>query len=166
MRILSVMVVVAACGGGTPAPKFPTPVDADNQVRALEGEWMHAEAKRDPSALQFMLDDHFTATFGGTAPLEKASFISEVVKMPDGMTQTLSDQKVTVDGDVAVITGIDTIAAPGQPGHAVRYTATYVYRDGHWRAFAEHLAPVPTPQPAAPATPPATPDTTAAPAPQ
>ncbi len=157
MRMVAVMVVVAACGG-TPAPKYPTPVDADNQIRALESEWVQAEMKRDASALQMILDEHFTATFGGAAPMDKAAFIAEITKDTDGWKQEISEQTVTIDGDVAISTGLDTVTPPGQSqSHVIRYTVTYVYRDGHWRPFAEHLAPVMPPAPPAPPPPPAEP---------
>lgn len=149
MRIVPLMVLVAACGG-TPAPKYPTPVDAENQVRSLENEWVQLEMKRDAAGLATVLDDHFTATFGGNPPMDKAAFIAEIGKDTEGWTQALSEQHVTIDGDVATTTGLNTVTPPGQTGHQVRYTSVYVYRDGHWRAFAFHISPVRPPAPPAP----------------
>jgi len=157
MKIVPVLVVVAACGG-TPAPKYPTPVDAENQIRSLETEWVQLESKQDAAGLALVTDDHFTATFGGSPPMDKATYIAMIVKDPGGFQQQVSEQKVTVDGDVAVTTALDLVTPPGQQqAHPVRYTATYVYRDGHWRVFALHIAPVMDKPPAPPAPPADTP---------
>lgn len=152
MRIVPVLVVVAACTGA-PAPKFPTPVDGENQVVALENEWVQLEMSRNAEGLKAILDDHFAATFGGAEPMDKATFVQQILADTEGWKQALSEQKVIVDGDVAFTTGVDTVTPPDKPSHAVRYTAMYVYRDGHWRAFAQHMALIPPPP--APATPPA-----------
>lgn len=120
---------------------------AEQQLRALEQEWVNAEIRRDAVALRRILDEKFIATFGFGAPLERDAFIHAIVSgSATGVRQTLSDSTIVTDGDTGVVAGIDTLhgVAHGEPyTHAYRYTATYVRRGGRWVALAEHLVRMP-----------------------
>jgi ketosteroid isomerase-like protein len=125
--------------------------EAKRQLLDLNQEWIKAEIGRDAVTLRRILDDRFISTFGTGQPIDKEGFIKAVVT-DDGETllsQTLTDETVLVAGDTAVVVGTDTIrsTAQGQESTRVyRYTVTYIERDGHWLALAEHMVKAPPPK--------------------
>jgi ketosteroid isomerase-like protein len=124
-----------------------TAADAKHQILDLEQRWVTAEQNHDAATLRRILDGKFVATFGGEKPLDKEAFIKAIVRGDRDPTesQTLTDRKVILDGDTAVVVGTDAVRGTrsGKPYTAVyRYTVTYVRRNGRWIALAEHLAEV------------------------
>ena len=128
--------------------KTPSPSEAKQQVIDLGKKWAAAEIKRDVTSLRRILDDKFVASFDSQKPLDKEAFIKLIVS-DDGDTmesQTLNDEIVIVDQDTAVVVGTDTVRGTekGKPSTDVlRYTVTYIHRNGRWVALAEHLVSVP-----------------------
>jgi ketosteroid isomerase-like protein len=120
------------------------PADAKQQVLDLENEWVAAEHNHDAATLRRILDDKFLASFGAEKPLDKEAFIKEIVSEDVDPTesQTLTDRRVIIDQDTAVVVGIDTERGT-RKGAAYtvvyRYTVTYIRRNGQWIALAEHL---------------------------
>ena len=126
----------------------------EQRVFAVEQAWIKAEVEHDQATLMRVIDPNFVVTSGPGKPLDKATFIAEVMRV------TFASQKVThdvvhVDGDTAVIVGTDT-AVPSdktQKTMTIRYTTTYLRRHGKWVAIAEQMNLVPTASdPAIPAT--------------
>ena len=117
---------------------------ADEQaLLKLEREWVDAEAHHDVVALQAILDDKFVATFGAGKLLDKNTFIKQVTAgaIDPTQSQELSGQTIILAGDTAVVVETDTIRSmkDGQPSESVyRFTVTYIRRNGHWVALAEH----------------------------
>lgn len=125
-----------------------TTADAKQQILDLEQVWVMAEHNHDAATLRRILDDKFVASFGGEKPLDKEAFIKVIVSGETDPTesQTLTDRQVILDGDTAVVVGVDTESGTkkGKAYTAVyRYTATYIRRHGQWVALAEHLAEAP-----------------------
>ena len=128
--------------------KTPTTTDAKQQVLDLSKEWVTAEIKHDANTLRRILDDKFVASFGAEKPYDKEAFIKLVVMgdVDPTESQTLTDQTVVIDQDTAVEVGTDTERGTrrGSAYSSVyRYTVTYILRNGHWVALAEHLVEVP-----------------------
>ena len=129
--------------------RFPTAAEAEKQVISLGRRWAAAENKADATTLRSILDDRFNATFGSGKTYNKEAYIKAMIG--DGVvdatgSQTLADETVLVDRDTAVVIGTDT-ARGTDKGEAYtvvyRYTITYIWRKGRWRALAEHIARVP-----------------------
>jgi ketosteroid isomerase-like protein len=124
---------------------------AEEQVLKLEDAWAAAEHNRDVAALRRILDDKFVATFDGRTPVGKEGFIQPFVNRAVDPTdsQTLTERGVIIDGDTAIVTGIDTQHGT-RNGSAytsvARYTATYIRRNGAWLALAEHMVNLPQPK--------------------
>lgn len=121
--------------------------DAKQQVMALLRDWVTAENEHDAAALQRILDDQFITTSGAGKPGSKESFIKSLTagKADPRQSQSLTDESVVVDGDTAVVVGTDTFhrtdgAAPD--GLALRYTITFIHRNGRWLALAEHIVKI------------------------
>ena len=151
----SVVAAIVALGAMT-APSAtsiadtPQPVTRDQQeVLDVEQAWVAAEMNRDAAALHAILDDQFVAIYGTGAPQDKESFIkahsAEASKVAP--SQSLSDRRVIISGDTAVIIGTDTLQGTDDQGKPYtkigRYTTTYVKRQGRWLALAELMVRVP-----------------------
>ena len=126
------------------------PTDARQQLLDLEKQWTEAEDKSDTETLRRILDDRFVATFGAARTYDKEAFIKLFARDVDpSASQALTYEAVIIDGDTAVVIGTDTAHGTrnGAAHTAVyKYTATYIRRDGRWRALAEHIVKVPPPQ--------------------
>ena len=122
--------------------------DARRQVLKLEQDWVTAEDKRDEAALRRILDDKFLASFGPNQPYDKETFIKQELSgsVDPTESQTLSDQRVILDRDTAVVIGTGTERGTRNGAayeEVYRYTVTYIRRNGRWLALAEHLVEVP-----------------------
>ena len=139
--------VFAACLAWSVAAQAAPPPDAKEQVMNLLRDWVKAENEHDVAALGRILDDKFITTSGAGAPHDKAYFIQSLTKgeADPRQSQTLTDESVVVDGDTAVVVGTDTFhrtdgAKPD--GLALRYTITFIRRQGRWTALAEHIVAI------------------------
>lgn len=122
--------------------------DARQQVLDVELVWVAAEHNHDTATLRRILDDQFVASFGTAKPQNKETFIQAIVsgELDPTETQSLTDRTVIIDRDTAIVIGTDTEhgTRKGVAYTAVaRYTATYIRRNEHWVALAEHLVEVP-----------------------
>jgi ketosteroid isomerase-like protein len=148
LTLASCITAAALATESTPA-SAPPAADAKKQVLDLEKEWVAAELKHDATKLQRILDDKFVFSYGSKKAADKAAYIKEFTDgdIDPTESQTLSDESVIVDRDTAVVVGTDT-ASGTEKGSAYRvvfrYTVTYVHRQGHWLALAEHLVEVPS----------------------
>ena len=134
----------AAHADNSRSPSLP---DAKQQVMNLLKDWVTAENEHDAAALRRILDDQFITTSGAGKPGNKESFIKSLTagKADPRQSQTLTDESVVVDGDTAVVDGTDTFHRTdgAQPdGLALRYTITFIHRNGRWRALAEHIVKI------------------------
>ena len=124
------------------------PGDEKQQVLDLEQLWVNSEIKHDAAALRHILDDKFVASFGANKPYDKEAFIKATVggEVDPTESQTLTDRTIIMDGDTAVVIGTDTLRGTRKSGaysEVARYTVTYIRRNEHWVALAEHLVEVP-----------------------
>jgi ketosteroid isomerase-like protein len=113
--------------------------DEEQRVLAAEDEYVAAEVARDEAALRRLVDDRFVFNSGNGTVTGKEDFIQTVLKM--AMTgQTIRERSVLVEGDVALVFGTAELrfADPGKEdsAQALRYTSTYVRRQGQWRMLA------------------------------
>lgn len=120
--------------------------DVRQQVIDATRQWIVAENKHDAAALDRILDDQFISTYAANGPRSKADFIKGITKGPVDPTQSqdLTDVSVAVDGDTAVIVGTDTFHSATQaPVAPLRFTITYVRKQGRWVALGEHIVTIP-----------------------
>jgi hypothetical protein len=141
------MAVSSATAGAKESQTTPL-ADAKQQVLDVEQLWVAAEHNHDTAALRRILDDQFVASFGAAKPQDKEAFIRAIVSSDVDPTesQTLTDRTVIIDHDTAVVIGTDTERGTRKGGAytaVARYTATYIRRNEHWMALAEHMVEVP-----------------------
>jgi ketosteroid isomerase-like protein len=111
----------------------------EQRVLATEDDYVLAEVNRDEPTLRRMIDDRFVFNSSGGTTSNKEELIQNVLKMAM-VGQTLRERSVLIEGDIAFIFGTADIrfAAPGKAESAssLRYTSTYVKRQGQWRMIA------------------------------
>lgn len=139
VSILLLLLVITGIASGSDIP-----VSAEEKaVMAVEDEWIQAEVNGDEATLRRVLDERFTANSSDGQTSGKEEVIKGVLDW--NMTaQTLSERSVLVEGDTAVIFGTTDIRIASEDGTestlVLRYTATYIKRDGQWRALALHMS--------------------------
>jgi len=126
--------------GRTQSMTSPTTKHSEEQrVLAAEDEYVSAEVSRDKAALRRLVDDRFQYNTGRGTTTGKEELIADLLKM-NMVGQTIKERSVLIEGDVALVFGTAEIrfASPGKPDSvsALRYTATYVSRQGQWRLLA------------------------------
>ena len=116
----------------------------ERELIKLENDWSTAQQKRDTAFLQKLFADEFLSTDAGGAAFNRAQEIanwtSEGTRLESFL---LSDLKVHVYGDAAVVTGVNTIKGTfkGQDmSGAYRFTDVFVKRGGRWQAVATQAA--------------------------
>lgn len=130
----------------SPVPAGAKQDEARRQVLDTTEQWIAAENKHNAAALRQIIDDKFISTYAANKPRDKDAFIKGITDGPVDPTQSqsLTDQSIVIDGDTAVIVGTDTFhSATKPPVPPLRYTITYVKRQGHWRALGEHIVTIP-----------------------
>lgn len=135
------LALLAGCAA-TPAGNFEGGGEG-GRVLATEDEWVSAEINRDEATLRRVIDDRFVLNSGNGKTSGKTDLIRTVLAWK--MTgQTVSERTVLVDGDTAVVFGTTELRFAAEGGgesrRRLRYTATYIKREGAWRALALQMA--------------------------
>ena len=144
-RAATLLVVLPTMACGAARPTVSSAV-AEREILAIERAWDDAEVHRDRAALDAILDDRFVLTFGGEPPMDKATVMKNVLASDNSSPSTTSEERIIIDGDVAVSLGVSTFEriVDGQRlKKANRGTTTFVHRDGRWRALAVHMVRLP-----------------------
>ena len=118
---------------------------AEQEVRKLERAWLDAYEKRDVDAMNAIVADDFTITFGDGSMQTKPQIL-ESLKRPSSMkfrTESVQSRKY---GDTVVLIGV-VVSEWKQNDKPMtdrsRYTDTYVKRNGKWQVVASHLSNAP-----------------------
>ena len=111
----------------------------EQRVLAAEDEYIGAEIARDEATLRQLVDDRFAFNSSKGTITGKEDFVQSVLKLAM-VGQRIRERSVLIEGDIALIFGTAELrfADPGK-GESVqdlRYTSTYVKRQGQWRMLA------------------------------
>jgi hypothetical protein len=111
----------------------------EQRVLVTEDDYVAAEVSRDEAKLRRLIDDRFVLNSSRGTTSGKEELIQQILKMAM-VGQTLRERSVLIDGDIALIFGTAELrfASPGKPESVstLRYTSTYVNRQGEWRMLA------------------------------
>ena len=111
----------------------------ERRVLATEDEYVAAEVSRDEAALRRLVDDRFQYNTGRGTTTGKEELIASLLKM-NMVGQTIKERSLMIEGSIALVFGTAEIrfANAGKPESVstLRYTATYVSRQGQWRLLA------------------------------
>jgi ketosteroid isomerase-like protein len=119
-----------------------TPPSPDRDLLKVEDEWSQASMKRDGGALQRFYADEYTFTDEDGVVTNKAQ---EIKNLTTGafalLAYKLDDVKVRTYGDVAIVTGRNTIKGMWEDlerdvSGPYRFTDVFVRRDGRWQCVA------------------------------
>jgi hypothetical protein len=118
-----------------------TPQEAERQLVQLENEWNRAGTAGEAPFFERVLADEFVAT-GGATVRTKPQYIANMTdtsgRVPGAPRRpsTLTETRVRLYGDVAVVSGLAT--AGRTPPRRSRYTEVFVCRQGRWQAVHGH----------------------------
>jgi ketosteroid isomerase-like protein len=111
-------------------------------------DWNDAVRGRDAAWMERNLTDDMTITRSAGSLMTKAEWIAGMRSDRTTVESLeLSDVAVRVDGNVAVVTGVNRLRGRDAQGNAIdrrgRFTSTYVKRDGRWLMWAAQSTPIP-----------------------
>jgi len=142
-KILAIVALVLMAGVAAARP----PEDVAQALIKLENDWAKAGLAGDAAALEKLLVPDYVYT---NQDAEMASRAEMVAGMKSGTTKydtfTVGDMKVHVYGDAAVVTGKGHIKGTenGKPiDEQIRFTDTWVKRDGRWVCAATQVTRIP-----------------------
>lgn len=107
----------------------------------MERDWNLAWIKRDAAWLEKNLADEATFIYADGTTGTKSSDIATLKNTKNVVEwNRLSDMSIRIDGNTGVVTGVNHIKGRGADGrpfeNRVRFTDTYVKREGRWYALA------------------------------
>jgi ketosteroid isomerase-like protein len=149
MRIVPLISIVAlvsvsglvSAADPTPAPaaaskSAPPAVSDEKQLEDLEQEWLDTSLKQDRAGLDAILMEDFEDVSWQGELRGKTEIMAIAMSAPVTSSQTLSDLKVRVHGDMGVVTGVNTAEAADKSFSVkVRFTDVFVKDKGKWRAL-------------------------------
>jgi ketosteroid isomerase-like protein len=122
----------------------PSAVERD--ILKLENDWSTAWQKKDVAFLQRLFADEYLSTDQDGNTFTKSQELANVTSAGTALTWfALTDMKVHVYGDTAVVTGLNTTKATlngRDTSGAYRFTDVLVKRDGRWQCVATHASMV------------------------
>jgi len=130
--------MVAALAAAAACPAHPRTAAG---VLATEQEWVRAIEARDTKLLSCILAPEFADTSWRGEVIPRATVLARLPSHPPA-TLKLSGLSVDQEGGFAIIRGTNTQQANGRPIGSVRFTDTFVYRGGTWRALSAQETPI------------------------
>jgi hypothetical protein len=121
------------------------PTDTDevlSQLTTLENEWNNANLKADRAAIVRILADEFRGVGGNGSVEDKKQYLASMSPNTDIKTLTLSDLNVSLTGNNAVLTGLNTAKFKNGARQVYRFTDTFIWRDGRWQAISSQATRV------------------------
>ncbi|WP_322032020.1 nuclear transport factor 2 family protein [Paraburkholderia sp. J76] len=116
------------------------PSDDERTLQQFEQNWLEAGRTHDREALNRMLDDSYVEITPTGVQRTKAQVL-KAPPPPPGATQTLRDMQVQVNGDSAVVTGIDRYQSALKGDFSdYSFYDEFARRDGVWRVVTSRMA--------------------------
>jgi len=140
MCTAAILLSAMLLGAGEPAPGPPS---AESEVVASERAWSQAYLRHDLPAISRLLADDFVGIDGRGVVSDKAAELEEAKPPSPGSTEPvlvgeqLSDVRVRIYGDVAVLTAVNTAQFSDS---TIRYrrTTVWVRRGDRWVCVSFH----------------------------
>jgi ketosteroid isomerase-like protein len=108
----------------------------EKQLEDLEQHWLDTSLNQDHAGLDAILMDDFEDVSWQGELRGKTEIMAIAMAAPVKSSQTLSDLKVRVHGDLGVVTGVNTAEAADKSFTVkVRFTDVFVKNQGQWRAL-------------------------------
>jgi hypothetical protein len=129
----------------SPADIDSPPTDSDlvlSQLTAVEHEWNEANIKGNRAIVRRIVADEFRGVGANGSVENKEQMLANLEPNPEIASLKLSDLKISLAGNTAVLTGLNT--AKGKNGQTLtfRFTDTFLWRDGRWQAISSQATQV------------------------
>lgn len=121
------------------------PTDAElvlSQLTALEHEWNEANIKGNKATVRRIVANEFRGVGANGSVENKEQMLANLQPNPNIASLKLSDLKVSLAGNTAVLTGLNTAKAKNGRSITFRFTDTFVWRNGHWQAISSQATQV------------------------
>lgn len=120
-------------------------------ILALERDTFAAIQKKDARALRAILADDFVFRAPGTPDAGREEFLRGIEAIPAEILEVWSDDlKVSLYGDIAVLTGVQKARTRGANGaeelSAQAFTDIFARHKGRWVMVLAYSAEIPVPQ--------------------
>jgi ketosteroid isomerase-like protein len=128
--------IVALLTASTLGAQVPSSVE--RSLMKLENDWSMAWQKKDAAFLENLFANEYLGTDQDGVTSTKAQELANV-SATNVTSFALTDMKVHVYGDTAVVTGVNTIKSTFKGrdmSGAYRFTDVFVKRDGRWQVVA------------------------------
>jgi ketosteroid isomerase-like protein len=118
------------------------PLSDEGQLLYMEREWNDADKKHDLTWFERNYDDDAIDISSRNGVLQRKGEVLASMKDDKAVLNSmeLSDMNVRVEGNTAVVTGINHVTGKDDKGVAfdrrVRFTDVFIKRDGGWRVMA------------------------------
>jgi hypothetical protein len=112
----------------------PARADAATDVLAQEARWLKAITDGDRQTVEEILAPGFKHVTSEGALLDRGQEIAGLRK--ESFTMNPSEQIVDLEGDTAVVHGVNTLMQAGTLLARERFTDVFVLTDGGWMALA------------------------------
>lgn len=132
--------------------KNSTDLDADapptepevvlSQLTALEYEWNDANIKGNKAAVRRIVADEFRGVGADGKVANKEQMLADLHPAPQIASLKLSDLKVSLAGNTAVLTGLNTVKSKEGQVISFRFTDTFLWREGRWQAISSQASQV------------------------
>jgi len=113
---------------------------AEKELIKVENDWNTAGIKRDTKALELLFAAEYTSTDYTGKTYTKAEDLKNTLDPKNVFTSgVLTDLKVHIYGQTAVVTGVNTVKATydgKDTSGEYRFTDVFVKRDGRWQCVA------------------------------
>ena len=142
VALLVAVTSLVACASG-PQGAASGSQDEVRSVLAAEDEYVAAEVARDEAALRRLVDVRFVRVLSNGSTYGKEELIQGVLRLRMSK-QSLRERHALVEGNFAVVIGTADVWFAQTEGpdklSTLRYSSTYVRREGQWRMLSLHLA--------------------------
>jgi len=137
VRVIAAVIILSTTGYAQPASELVT------TLSQRYTEWMDAFLRGDGKTMDTFETNDFALVQGNGTTFEKVKPRAETNKPRDTVrSTTVSDAKVRVIGDVAVLTGLDTKTSPAAQQ---RFTTVWRREAGSWKVWSAHWTQAPKP---------------------
>ena len=121
------------------------PTDHDlvlSQLTAIENEWNDANIKGNKAAVRRIVADEFRGVGANGSVENKEQMLANLEPNPNIASLKLSDLKISLAGNTAVVTGLNTAKLKDGKTLTFRFTDTFLWRHGHWQAISSQATEV------------------------
>lgn len=117
------------------------PNSTEQRLIQFMTDWGNISGSRDSETLAEMLPDDLVLTMADGSFLTKAQYLDGFRMIPADFTITDFDQTATIYNETAIVTARYIFAIGGNVT-PMRYTTTFIKREGRWQPVAFHSCPV------------------------